>query len=39
VNNGITIWKENKAQKAKERKDKAESIKKELTWRKWKQIE
>lgn len=39
VTNGITIWKENKAQRAKERMERAENIRKELTWKRWKQIE
>ncbi|MDD5477572.1 MAG: hypothetical protein PHG87_05195 [Candidatus Omnitrophica bacterium] len=39
VTNGITIWKENRAQAARERMARAENIRKELSWKTWKQIE
>lgn len=39
VTNGITIWRENRAQQAQARKDRAENIRKELSWRTWKEIQ
>ncbi|MDD5464954.1 MAG: hypothetical protein PHP73_01225 [Candidatus Omnitrophica bacterium] len=39
VANGITIWKANMAQRAQARRDRADNIRKDLSWKTWKQIE